>query len=148
MKDKRLLGCLLLPVVLLACGLLSIPALLYQQVPKLTQYNDTRLLDQKTEFVFLNNICISTFYLTQEYQAAIAGEEVWNRLSEQWDVRPDTYFKTGNEAFSEKDIYGNLDLTSNVLSYTVDPGTSIIVVSNQFVYKFPKRMCNPFGSRT
>ncbi|MEM7335327.1 MAG: hypothetical protein AAF490_24835 [Chloroflexota bacterium] len=145
MKDKRLLGCLLIPILLIFCGISAVPALLYQQTPKLTQYNDTRLLDQNTQFVFLRNICISTFYFTQEYQAAITGEDVWDRLSEQWDVRPDTFFKTGNEAFSEKELYGNLDLTSNVLSYDIDQTTSIIVVSNQFVYKFPKRMCDPFG---
>lgn len=141
--NKRFIGCVTLGLLLALCSVMLVPLAIYRHIPKLSTYDDTELNNQRISSRFSRPFCLTSVYHNQQYTSALSGIPLWERLSEQWEVSPDSRQPDQSEAtFSQKVLRG-VTLNSNV--HTFNRGSyATIEVSNHIIVQLPPRLCQPW----
>jgi hypothetical protein len=129
---------LLLIVFTVGGGILFV----YQQFPRLGNYNDTRLVSQSLQTDYALSLCLATIIHRQTLYTNQSDGVIWQRVSEQWQAGESRILGNGGEAQYERDIIPSVTIRSRLFFHSARPHNTIFV-NNQLTVQLPGWLCHP-----
>ena len=138
---RRLVAALLL-LVIVSVGGGSL--FIYQQFPRLDNYNDTRLMSQSLKTDYALSLCLATISHRQTLHTSQSDGVIWQRTSEQWQDGESRILGNGGEAQYQRNLMPFITIRSRLFFHSGRPHNTIFV-NNQLTIHLPEWLCHPSG---
>ena len=129
---------LLLVIVTVGGGILYI----YQQFPRLSDYDDTHLVSQSLQTDYALSLCLATIIHRQTLYTNQSDGVIWQRTSGQWQDGESKILGGGGEAQYERYIMPFVTIRSRLFFHSARPH-NIIFANNQLTVQLPGWLCHP-----
>ena len=128
----------LLVIVTLSGGILFI----YQQFPRLGDYDDTHLMSENLQTNHALSLCLATISYRQTLYTTQSDGVIWQRTSEHGQAGEKRILGNGGEAHYQQNIMPFVTIRSRLFFQSARP-QNMIFVNNQLTFQLPGWLCHP-----